>query len=73
MFSKNRTLSHSMPYHLVVNTTHGSEEMSLKYAHVARHSVAKAKFVQGCIACNKLHEMQCVADWSALMGIKKFL
>jgi hypothetical protein len=49
------------------------QEMSLKCAHVTQLSVAKAKFVYGCIACNMLHEMQCVADRSALMGIKKFL
>jgi len=47
--------------------------MSLKCVHVTHLSVAKAKFVQGCIACNKLREVQCVADRSAFMGIKKYL
>jgi len=49
------------------------QEMSLKCAHVTHLLVAKAKFVQGCVACNKLHEVQCVADRSAFMGIKKYL
>jgi hypothetical protein len=49
------------------------QEMSLKYAHVTHLSVAKGKFVQGCKACNKLDEVQCVADRSAFMGIKKYL
>jgi hypothetical protein len=49
------------------------QEMSLKCAHVAHLLVAKAKFVQVCVACNKLYEGQCVADRSAFMGIKKYL